>query len=107
MQYLALLHFISRLRRRRMSFTNKPMYVPWKPNKEFIKFFEDMKKRRITATANPTMKVTDTPTRSPADLQMSNFQPIKYEYSTMSESLVNTAKGQMRLCKDIKKCVNK
>lgn len=90
-----------------MSFTTKPAYVPWKPNKGFIKFFEDMKKRRISTTDSPTMKVTDTPTPSAIKTQKSIPQPIRVNYSSISETLINTAKGQMSLRKDNKKGVKK
>ena len=103
----SLAHFTLRLSPGRMSFTNKPAYVPWKPNQDFIKFFEDMKKRRISATDNPTMKVTDTPMSSSLRQQKSDFQPLKINYSTISETLVNTARGEMKLRKGNKKTVKK
>ena len=90
-----------------MSFTTKPAYVPWRPNKAFIKFFEDMKKRRISATDNPTMKVTDTPTPSATKRQKSNPRPPKVNYSSISETLVNTAKAQTCLRKGDKKSVKR
>ena len=69
-------------------------YVAWKPNRDFIKFFEDMKKGRVTASDRPTVKVTDTPIgvgkvkRKP--------KSIKVNYSSVSETLVNSAHAQTR-----------
>ena len=102
-----LAHFTSRLCTSRMSFTTKPTYVPWRPNRAFIKFFEDMKKRRIPATDSPTMKVTDTPAPSATNLQKSNPRPLKVNYSSISETLVNTAKAQTNSNKCNKRRVKK
>lgn len=90
-----------------MSFTTKPAYVPWTPNRAFVRFFEDMKKRRIAATDGPTMKVTDTPTPPAVKQQKSNPRPIKVNYSSVSETLVNTAKAQTNLRKGNKRVVKK
>ena len=46
-----------------MSFTDRE-YKIWKPNTSFIKFFDDMKKRRIPATDATSARVTNT---SPPD----------------------------------------
>lgn len=66
-----------------------------------------MKKRRITATDSPTMKVTDTPTPSATNQQKSNPRPLKVNYSSISETLVSTAKAQTCLRKGDKKSAKK
>ncbi len=46
-----------------MSFADTPIksYVPWRPNRDFVKFFENMKMRRVSGGDGPTVRVTDTP----------------------------------------------
>ena len=84
-----------------MSFAENPpkQYVPWKPNEDFIKFFEDMKKRRITSKGNEeSIKVTDTPVAANPVKRNGNGKPksIKVNYSSVSERLVNTAAAQSK-----------
>ena len=87
-----------------MSFAENPpkQYVPWQPNKPFVKFFQDMRNRRISATDSPTMRVTNTspPSLSGQDrgkkarsgaVQKSNS---RVKYSTPSDIISRTAESQ-------------
>ena len=44
-----------------MSLSNSPVqtYVPWRPNSQVVKFFDDMSKRRIAQARGDTMKITN------------------------------------------------
>ena len=82
-------------------------YVQWTPNLSFVKFFEEMSKRRIPATQAATMKVTDT--SPPKSSQQFSFpKPQNHTGSSASDTLVRTAEAEMRSekrksCKPYKK----
>ena len=90
-----------------MSFADNPppKYVPWKPNEDFVKFFEDMKKRRITSRRGDDggIKVTDKPVGSVKRNGNRRQKAVKVNYSSISERLVNTAEAQSRWNKGGKK----
>lgn len=79
-----------------MSFANTPVkkYVPWRANKEFIQFFEDMKKRRIAGNSNsPTMRVTNKPPPTNSTKSSTQKSAIKVNYSSPSEIITSSAKA--------------
>lgn len=85
-----------------MSFRENPpnQYVPWRPNKQFINFFEQMKKRRVPATENDTMKVTNVSPPGGSGVNGGKGprgRKTKANYSTPSEVLVNTAHARTGL----------
>ena len=60
--------------------TFKPKkYVSWRPNKAFVKFFEDMSERKISVTDSPTVRVTDTSPPSKSKVAQSLTQKEKEE----------------------------
>ena len=52
-----------------MSLADTPVkkYVPWRPNMAFVKFFQNMKKRRIADGDPSSLRVTDTPPSQSSD----------------------------------------
>ena len=80
-----------------MSFADNPpeKFVSWKPNSSFVKFFQDMKKRRIPANDSPVMRVTNTspPSDSSGGTKQSQKQ-IKVNYASPSEVITSTALSQ-------------
>ena len=73
-------------------------YRSWKPNKSFIRYFEDMKKRRIAASEGISARVTDTPppgesSRSQQTNHAKRNQGNGY-MPAASETLVRTAVAQ-------------
>ena len=84
-------------------------YVPWRPNKDVIKFFDDMSKRRIADTNKSTIKITNTSvpktdeyggkyhTAIAAPKQSKKKTPRKK--CGISQSIVTTAKSQLALQK--------
>jgi hypothetical protein len=91
-----------------MSFGANPArpYVAWRPNQQFVNFFEQMKKRRIPSTEAPTMKVTNSSPPTGSGVKNSTSNELsgnrgkkakngrKVNYSSPSEVLVNTARAQ-------------
>ena len=80
-----------------MSFTNRE-YKSWRPNKSFVQFFENMKKRRIPASDTQSARVTNTspPGESMNHNGNNNNKKRNNGYTpAASENLVRTAKAQM------------
>ena len=79
-----------------MSFADNPpkQYVTWKPNESFIKFFEDMKERRVAASDSPSMRVTDSSPPSPGTgRSVSTGGPKSRKRVTQSDIIVSTAES--------------
>lgn len=77
-----------------MSFHRIPpqTYVPWKPNSDFTKFFNDLKNRRIAAPQSAdTVRVSDKP--AVAISTQSNHS--KVNHSGVSETITRTAQDQI------------
>ena len=79
-----------------MSFANTPVkqYGPWKANKEFVQFFENMKKRRIPGNSNsPTLRVTNKSPTTNQTMGKKQKSIKKVNYSSPSEVITNSAKA--------------
>ena len=87
-----------------MSFARNPpkVYTPWKPNDDFAKFFDDLKKRRIPADDSTSLvRVSNNPSPQSGSSSNNNSRTtpkssrgisISHNYSTPSQILVNTAR---------------
>lgn len=90
-----------------MSFARNPpkVYTPWKPNDDFAKFFDDLKKRRIPADDSTSLvRVSNNPSPQSGSSSNNNNNnsrttpnssrgiSISHNYSTPSQILVNTAR---------------
>ena len=91
-----------------MSFDRNPpqTYVPWKPNADFMRFFNDLKKRRISApdSTSSAVRISEKPPTAPPSTSSNRLHHphprrrrhrMKHNYSTPSEVLVNTAIDQV------------
>ena len=78
-----------------MTFTNRE-YISWRPNKAFMQYFENMKKRRVPASDGSSARVTNT---SPPSSENNEYRKKKRKMSpktpTASDIMVTTAKAQM------------
>ena len=79
-----------------MSSTFKPKkYVAWRPNKSFVKFFEDMRSRKITNTSDaPVMRVTDT--SLPSMSKVSQSLAVREKQKSTRNKLVSFALDKKR-----------
>ena len=82
-----------------MSFAENPpkSYVPWRPNKSFVKFFEDMRHRRVSAVDGPVSRVTNTSPPSASGeangARKGKKSTVKVNYSSPSEVISSTARS--------------
>ena len=82
-----------------MSFAENPpkSYVPWRPNKSFVKFFEDMRHRRVSAADGPIARVTNTSPPSALGEASGGGKHkksnSKVNYSSPSEVISSTARS--------------
>ena len=77
--------------------TFKPKkYVSWRPNDSFVKFFEDMRERKISAADSPAMmRVTDMPPpqSSPYKVKQRHPQPPQGQKSTKRKAVTRGSRG--------------
>jgi len=81
-----------------MSFNRNPpqTYVPWRPNADFTKFFNDLKNRRISGPDSQSLVRVSDKSATSAGTQSTKYpQPMKVNYSSPSQVLVNTAVDQV------------
>ena len=81
-----------------MAFSTKT-YSPWRPNKAVVKFFENMKRRKIAQPTDPTTKITDSSAPksdgfSRAPREVAQQKRVKVNYASPSDTLVSTARAQ-------------
>ena len=79
-----------------MSFTKNPPkeYTPWQPNSDFTKFFNDLKHRNVVGNQTaPMVRISNRPPPQPGSkVAPRSSMTMKHNYSTPSETLVNTAR---------------
>ena len=70
-------------------------YVEWTPNNSFVKFFEDLSKRRIAGTDNTVRRVTDTspPDNTHIAKKQSNTKIKKRKPDKINERVAKSSAG--------------